>query len=80
MPHAYVGELPKLLAKHRNAHLIDGYSDERADDDPIYCYLVNGWYDPENPGCHVIVEGTVKAVATILGRVQKCDCEDCEGH
>ena len=76
--------IPKTLRDWCKAHPdkirdIDfggGYYTDRATDTAYDVLLARGWCYPE-PGCHTIIEPTVRDMLRALRAIAPCDCPDC---
>jgi hypothetical protein len=73
-----VGPLPKSLSRYRK--LITAVSDERGSGDGYWVYLIAGWQNAMDLGCHIVHEETASECAAVLSDVIPCDCADCERY
>lgn len=67
--------LPRALKRY--GKWIDAVSDERGSDDGYWVYLVPGWQNSNDPGCHIIHEDSPAACAKAW-LIEPCSCDDCE--
>lgn len=57
---------------------IEALDDERSLEHGIFAYLKAGWCRMGEPGTHVIVEDTWKALNEEVRYAQKCECSECK--